>query len=226
VPELDKSPAAVASMFSRIARRYDALNHILSFNADRRWRARAAGRINGSHRRVLDLATGTGDLAAALAREGRVVFGADFCVDMLAGARRKGAGALLSAADAAALPFPDGAFDAVTIAFGVRNFADLAGGLAEMRRVLRPGGLLVILEFSQPSGPAGAAYRLYSDRVLPLVGGLLSGSPEAYRYLNRSARAWPGRDTLAEVLRDAGFVDVEALPMTFGVVALHSGRKA
>src|SRR5512146_746718 len=112
-------------MFSRIAPRYDALNHLLSFNADRRWRARAADRVNGSRRRVLDLATGTGDLAAALARPGRTVVGADFCLDMLAGARRKGAAARLSAADALALPFPDGAFDAVTIAFGVRNFADL-----------------------------------------------------------------------------------------------------
>jgi len=212
-------------MFSRIAPRYDALNHLLSFNADRRWRARAAGRVNGSHRRVLDLATGTGDLAAALARPGRTVVGADFCLDMLAGARRKDPGVRLSAGDALALPFPEATFDAVTIAFGVRNFADLPAGLAEIKRVLRRGGLLVVLEFSQPSGAAGAAYRVYSDRVLPWIGGLLSGSPEAYRYLNRSARAWPDRAALADVLRQAGFEDVAATPMTFGVVALHTGTK-
>lgn len=212
-------------MFSRIAGRYDALNHLLSLNRDRRWRARAARRVNGAHGRVLDLATGTGDFAAALARPGRTVVGADFCLDMLAGARRKDPGARLSAGDALALPFADGAFDAVTIAFGVRNFVDLPAGLAEMRRILRPGGLAVILEFSQPSGPAGRAFRIYSDRVLPWIGGLLSGSPEAYRYLNRSTRAWPGAEALAAVLREAGFADVTASPMTFGIVAVHTGRR-
>lgn len=225
MPELDKSPAAVASMFARIAPRYDALNHLLSFNRDRRWRARAARLVDGSRRRVLDLATGTGDLAAALSRPGRTVVGADFCLDMLARARRKESPNPLSAGDALALPFPPESFDAVTIAFGVRNFADLGAGLAEMKRVLRPGGLLLILEFSQPTGPAGAAYRMYADRVLPRVGGFFSGSPEAYRYLHRSTRAWPGREALADVLRASGFEDVEARPMTFGVVAIHTGRK-
>jgi len=181
--------------------------------------------VDPGRRRVLDLATGTGDLAAALARPGRTVVGADFCLDMLARARRKAGGPLLSAGDALSLPFPDAAFDAVTIAFGVRNFADLGKGLAEMRRVLRAGGLLLILEFSQPTGPAGAAYRVYADRVLPRVGGFFSGSPEAYRYLHRSTPAWPGREALAEVLRGAGFDDVAGLPMTFGVVALHTGTK-
>lgn len=212
-------------MFSRIAPRYDAVNHLLSFNRDRRWRARAARLVDAGRRRVLDLATGTGDLAAALARPGRTVIGADFCLDMLARARQKESGRSLSAGDALALPFPDEAFDAVTIAFGVRNFADLETGLAEMRRVLRPGGLLLILEFSQPTGAAGAAYRIYADRVLPRVGGFFSGSPEAYRYLHRSTRAWPGREALSGVLRDAGFEEVAAKPLTFGVVAIHTGRK-
>jgi demethylmenaquinone methyltransferase/2-methoxy-6-polyprenyl-1,4-benzoquinol methylase len=225
VPDLDKSPAAVASMFSRIAPRYDALNHLLSFNRDRRWRGRAARLVDAGRRRVLDLATGTGDLAAALASPGRTVVGADFCVDMLARARRKEAGRHLSAGDALALPFPDAAFDAVTIAFGVRNFADLGKGLAEMKRVLRPGGLLLILEFSQPTGAAGAAYRVYADRILPRVGGFFSGSPEAYRYLHRSTLAWPGREALSGILRGAGFDDVVGRPLTFGVVALHTGRK-
>ncbi len=212
-------------MFSRIAPRYDALNHLLSFNADRRWRARAVRQLNGAVHRVLDLATGTGDLAIELFRAGKQVVGADFCLDMLAGARKKERTLRLSAADALALPFPDGIFDAVTIGFGVRNFSDLGRGLAEMRRVLRNGGALLILEFSQPAGVAGAAYRVYSDRVLPWVGGMLSGSGDAYRYLNRSARQWPGSADLSRILRDAGFADVRAIPMTFGVVAVHRGTK-
>ena len=225
MPDLDKSPAAVSAMFSRIAGRYDALNHVLSFNRDRRWRDRAARLVNGAHGRVLDLATGTGDFAGALARPGRTVVGTDFCLDMLAGARRKGFGTRLSAGDALALPFADGAFDAVTIAFGVRNFVDLRAGLAEMKRVLRPGGLAVVLEFSQPSGPAGRAYRIYSDRILPVIGGLLSGSPQAYRYLNRSTREWPDPEDFSAILRRAGFENVSSTPMTFGVVAVHAGRR-
>jgi len=224
MPGLDKSPQAIASMFARIAPRYDALNHILSFNTDRRWRRRAAAELNGTSRRVLDLATGTGDLALELRRAGKEVVGADFCIDMLARARRKGAGGIV-AADALALPFPDGHFDAVTIAFGVRNFADLSRGLSEIRRVLRAGGTLVILEFSRPSGAAAAAYRLYSDRFLPWVGGLLSGQRDAYAYLNRSAREWPGPRALSALLEDAGFRGVRALPLTFGVAAIHRGAK-
>jgi len=212
-------------MFSRIAPRYDVLNHLLSFNSDRRWRARTVRALNGFRGRVLDLATGTGDLAIALAEAGKAVVGADFCLDMLAGARRKGKSLPLAAADALALPFPDGAFDAVTIAFGVRNFADLDRGLGEMRRVLRADGVLLVLEFSQPGGLAGAAYRAYSDRVLPWIGGLLSGNAAAYRYLNRSAREWPSKEGFAAVLRRAGFSDVRGVPMTFGVVALHRGTK-
>jgi demethylmenaquinone methyltransferase / 2-methoxy-6-polyprenyl-1,4-benzoquinol methylase len=225
VSEIDKSPASVASMFSRIAPRYDAVNHLLSFNSDRRWRARAVRRLNGSGGRVLDLATGTGDLAIALAAAGKRVFGADFCLDMLAGARRKHVRAPLSAADGLALPFSDECFDAVTVAFGVRNFADLGRGLREIRRVLRPGGVLLVLEFSQPGGIAGAAYRVYSNRVLPWMGGLLSGSREAYRYLNGSSREWPSKEGFTRILENAGFSDVRADPMTFGVVALHRGTK-
>ena len=146
-------------MFARIAPRYDTVNHLLSFNADRRWRRRAVAALPGDARRVLDLATGTGDLAREVFRSGRTAVGADFCLDMLAGARAKGV-ERLAAADALALPFPDSAFDAVTIGFGVRNFADLPAGLAEIRRVLRPGGTLLVLEFSRPAGPAAAAYRV------------------------------------------------------------------
>jgi len=221
---LDKSPQAIASMFARIAPRYDALNHILSFNTDRRWRRRAVQELGGAPRRVLDLATGTGDLGLALRRAGKRVVGADFCLDMLARARRKGVSELV-AADALSLPFRDGSFDAVTIAFGVRNFADLPRGLAEIRRVLAAGGTLLILEFSRPAGPAAAAYRLYSDRFLPWIGGLLSGARDAYAYLNRSAREWPGSEELARILQGAGFDRVAAVPLTFGVAAIHRGKR-
>jgi len=224
VEKLDKSPAIIGSMFSRIAARYDLLNRVLSFNADRRWRARAVEELNGDSRRVLDLATGTGDLAIALSRAGKKVVGADFCIDMLSGARRKSP-LPLSAADALALPFPDGSFDAVTVGWGVRNFADLGRGLAEMRRVIRPGGTVLILEFSQPSGFAGAVYRVYSDGVLPAIGGLLSGHREAYSYLNRSARAWPGSREMTGILQGAGFVDIRAIPLAFGAIAIHRGKR-
>ena len=228
--EIDKSGAAISSMFSRIAHRYDFLNHLLSGNADRRWRRIAASALNGRHRRVLDLATGTGDLALAIG-DGREVVGADFCLDMLALARRKVGGRpdarriSFSGADALARPFSDGAFDAVTVAFGVRNFADLSRGLGEIRRVLKTGGKLLILEFSQPSGVGGAFYRLYSGRVLPRIGGLLSGSRRAYSYLNRSARTWPAKEEFSRVLEGCGFAHVRARPLTMGVVALHEAVK-
>ena len=224
--ELDKSGKAISGMFSTIARRYDLLNHVLSANSDRRWRRVAARSLNGRHGRVLDLATGTGDLAIAVRREGRAVTGADFCLDMLAIARKKAANPspgriALSAADALALPFADGSFDAVTVAFGVRNFADLTRGLAEIRRILRPGGKLLVLEFSRPRGLWGALYRSYSERILPRIGGVLSGSRQAYEYLNRSSRAWPGREEFCATLARAGFSEVSAKPLALGAVALH-----
>ncbi len=224
--ELDKSGAAISGMFSSIAGRYDFLNHVLSANSDRRWRRIAARSLNGRHRRVLDLATGTGDLAIALAQEGRTVAGADFCLDMLAVAREKAAGPgsrrlSLSAADALALPFGEASFDAVTVGFGVRNFADLSRGLSEIRRVLRPGGKLLILEFSQPHGLWGALYRSYSRRVLPRVGKLLSGSRQAYEYLNRSAREWPAKEEFSAALARSGFSNVSAKSLALGIVALH-----
>jgi demethylmenaquinone methyltransferase/2-methoxy-6-polyprenyl-1,4-benzoquinol methylase len=228
--EIDKSGPAVSSMFARIAGRYDFLNHLLSGNADRRWRRAAASRLNGRHRRVLDLATGTGDLAIALQRRDRSVVGADFCLDMLAIARHKSGTRgldkpLLSGADALALPFPDHEFDAVTVAFGARNFSDLGAGLAQIFRVLKPGGALVILEFSRPRGLWGALYRFYSNRVLPGIGGLVSGAPGAYTYLNRSVAEWPGKDDFSRALESAGFTGIRATPLALGVVALHEGTR-
>ncbi|MGH9441118.1 MAG: class I SAM-dependent methyltransferase [Thermoanaerobaculia bacterium] len=228
--ELDKSGPVISGMFSRIARRYDLLNHLLSANSDRRWRKTAARALNGRHGRVLDLATGTGDLAIALEKDGRTVMGADFCLEMLAIARTKAGRRAarrveFSAADALLLPFADESFDAVTVGFGVRNFADLTRGLAEIRRILKPGGKLLVLEFSQPGGPWGALYRLYSESLLPRIGAIVSGSRQAYAYLNASARAWPARDDFSGILARAGFSGVSARPLALGVVALHEAVK-
>lgn len=224
VEGIDKSSRSVAAMFGKIAPRYDLVNHVLSGNSDRRWRRDVAARLAGRPGPVLDLATGTGDLLAALERQGIDAVGADFCLDMLAVAARKSrrlTPSRLTAADAMALPFRDESFDAVTVAFGVRNFSNLRAGLAEIFRILRPGGRLVLLEFSRPSGIAGLAYRAYRRTILPLVGGLLSGNRSAYRYLDRTVAAWPDRDGVGALLRETGFDFVSSEPRTLGVVALH-----
>jgi|SRR6185312_2471358 len=224
--------AAVNSMFGRIAGRYDLANRLLSGGRDLGWRRRlvaAAGRAQP--RELLDLATGSGDVAFALERgvpsAGRIV-GLDFCLPMLAEAERKRpAGSRISfqAGDALALPFSDGSFDAVTIAFGLRNLADRSRGLAEMRRVLRPKGRLLVLEFSQPSAWFRPFYLAYLRHVLPWLAGRVTGERAAYAYLNESIEVFPGREALAGELRAAGFAGVTAVPLTLGIVALHEGEK-
>ena len=227
-----ESSAWVRDMFGRVAPRYDLLNHLLSFNIDRRWRARTVRRVAGvlgqPGARVLDLCCGTGDLAIALAQAGRArVFGSDFCHPMLVAARRKARGPRLLEADALALPVPDGELDLITIAFGFRNLTDYGAGLREFSRALRPGGMLAILEFSQPPNPLfRAAYDFYSRKILPRLGGAISGTPEAYEYLPESVARFPGAEGLAEMMRSAGYDAVEFERMTFGVVALHTGIRA
>jgi demethylmenaquinone methyltransferase/2-methoxy-6-polyprenyl-1,4-benzoquinol methylase len=226
----------VRSMFGRVAHRYDLANHLLTANVDRYWRNRAVARVRDILRRpdtrVLDLACGTGDLLIALEREaGRRLMGGDFCHPMLTGAqtklRRQGLRSALIESDALSLPFPDASLDLITIAFGYRNLANYGAGLAEMRRVLRPGGALAILEFTQPPNAAFAAvYNWYSRSVLPLIGGALSGAPEAYKYLPESVRRFPGAAELAGAMREAGFDPVEWEYLTFGIAALHVGRVA
>ncbi|MEX2503183.1 MAG: bifunctional demethylmenaquinone methyltransferase/2-methoxy-6-polyprenyl-1,4-benzoquinol methylase UbiE [Trueperaceae bacterium] len=219
----------VRAMFDAIAPRYDLANAVLSLGTDRGWRRVAVDRALAKRPRdVLDVATGTADLALALAAarpEARVV-GVDFAEAMLAIGRRKttrrGVALTLDTGDGTALPYADASFDAVTIAFGLRNFADVDAGLREFRRVLRPGGRLVVLEFPPPPrGAFGAVFRFYFTRVLPLLGGLLSGNRAAYAYLPASTLTFPEPDALAERATRAGFGDVVWTPLTFGVAALH-----
>jgi demethylmenaquinone methyltransferase/2-methoxy-6-polyprenyl-1,4-benzoquinol methylase len=220
-------------MFARVVPRYDLLNHLLSFNLDRWWRRRTARRLGPVLRqpcaRVLDLCCGTGDLLLALLAEGaRSAVGADFCHPMLAAARRKlrPNTACLVEADALRLPFAADAFEVVTVAFGFRNLANYRSGLAEMLRVLKPGGVAAILEFSRPAHPVLARfYGFYSRRILPRIGGWISGCPEAYSYLPDSVRNFPGPGELAGEMQRAGFHPVVFDLFTGGIVALHLGWK-
>jgi demethylmenaquinone methyltransferase / 2-methoxy-6-polyprenyl-1,4-benzoquinol methylase len=224
----------VRAMFGQVAHRYDLANHLLSFNIDRYWRARTVARVRATLQtpgaRALDLCCGTGDLLLALeADRGDGVWGSDFCHPMLTAAAvkiaRRRFRSRLFESDALRIPVRDASFDLVTVAFGFRNLANYAHGLAEMRRVLRPGGMVAILEFSQPPNPLFAAlYNVYSRRVLPAIGGALSGSKDAYTYLPESVRKFPSAEELARNMRDAGFSEVTFERMTGGIVCLHVGR--
>jgi demethylmenaquinone methyltransferase/2-methoxy-6-polyprenyl-1,4-benzoquinol methylase len=224
----------VRSMFGRVAGRYDLANHLLSANVDRYWRNRTVARVRGilnrPQARVLDLACGTGDLLIALEHEaGRTLIGGDFCHPMLTGARAKlqrgRLKSMLVESDALALPFPDSSLDLITIAFGYRNLANYHAGLVEMRRVLRPGGALAILEFTQPPNKAFASvYNWYSRHILPVIGGAISGAPEAYKYLPESVRKFPDAPELARMMKEAGFEQVDWEYLTFGIAALHVGQ--
>jgi len=226
----------VRAMFGRVAPRYDLANHLLSFNIDRLWRARTVRRVQPilerPGARALDICCGTGDLVMALQRACRTpVLGSDFCHPMLVAARakvaRQHAASLLFESDALRLPLRDGALDLVTVAFGFRNLANYEDGLREMRRVLRPGGMAAILEFSQPPGAVfGALYGFYSRRILPWIGGVLTGSRDAYLYLPESIRKFPAAPRLAEDMRRAGFTSVSYERFTGGSVALHVGAVA
>jgi len=214
-------------MFGTIAARYDLANRSLSFGLDQRWRraaVRAAAPRAGET--LLDLACGTGDLAAALARPGACIVAADFTLPMLVRARARLSGrASPVAADALRLPFAAATFDAVTVAFGLRNFADTTEALSEMRRVLKPGGRLVVLEFSRPRGALAPLLRLYIERFVPPLGQLLTGRGGPYAYLARSIRAWPAAEDLTATCTAAGFSDVRHRLLLRGVAALHTGRR-
>jgi demethylmenaquinone methyltransferase / 2-methoxy-6-polyprenyl-1,4-benzoquinol methylase len=233
----DEQQAArwVRGMFGSIAPRYDLLNHLLSLNIDRYWRARTVKRVSNMlakpGARVLDLCCGTGDLMLALqARSQAVVYGSDFCHPMLVAAHHKveqrRVRSVLFEADALRLPVADASVDLITIAFGFRNLSNYQQGLQELMRVLSPGGLAAILEFSTPPNPVlSRLYDFYSRSILPTIGGVISGSKEAYSYLPESVRKFPGAEDLAEQMRDAGFTNVRFERMTAGIVALHLGER-
>jgi demethylmenaquinone methyltransferase/2-methoxy-6-polyprenyl-1,4-benzoquinol methylase len=221
-------------MFAGIAGRYDLLNHLLSGNTDRRWRRAVAQTLRPAlveGARVLDVACGTGDLSLALSEAGRAeVVGVDFCRPMLEIAARKGPEGARPIpyveGDALQLPFADETFDVATIAFGLRNLSSVEEGLRELRRILKPGGRVAILEFSEPVLPGfRQLFRFYFTRVLPRIGGIVSGSRGAYEYLPRSVSAFPNQRRLAGMLKSAGFEEVEYRNLTGGVAALHTGRR-
>ena len=226
---LARRPQAIQQMFAAVARRYDLLNRLLSLRRDVAWRRRLIKALAAAPPgAVLDLATGTGDVALAIAD--RTVFGADFCLDMLAiGARkaqRAGRSPRWVAADALTLPFRARAFAAVTVAFGVRNFADLDTGVAEVRRVLIPGGLLAILEFHRPPGRGVALFSaLWNRAVVTPVGSLLSDDPGAYAYLPASVDSFPDRQGLATRLVAGGFEDATVHPLSGGIVVVTVARR-
>ena len=215
-------------MFARVAPRYDFANHLLSFNIDRVWRSRTVERVsddlNRKDARVLDLCCGTGDLTIALSQHSQTsVIGSDFCHPMLTAAKQKSALPFFEA-DALALPLKDASTDLISCAFGFRNLANYDAGLTEFRRVLKRGGKIAILEFSTPPNRAFASlYNFYSRRILPRIGGLLSGASEAYTYLPDSVRKFPGPEELAARMRAANFQNVTYERWTGGIVALHLG---
>jgi demethylmenaquinone methyltransferase/2-methoxy-6-polyprenyl-1,4-benzoquinol methylase len=219
------APDAVRTMFDRIAPVYDAMNRVMTAGLDRRWRRATVAAVVRPGDRVLDAACGTGDLAVAAKRAGADVVGLDFSPAMLERARRKDAGIEWVQGDALALPFPDASFDAATIGFGVRNLDDLAAGLRELRRVLRPGGRLGVLEITRPRGPLRVFYSLWFDRIVPLLGKVLPGGA-AYAYLPASVRRFPPPDELAQLLEESGFASVSYRLFAGGIVALHTGTAA
>ena len=224
--DLDKQPFDVAGMFDSIARRYDLMNDVAALGQVKRWRHLMVDAVNPGHgAQMLDLAGGTGTSATALARAGARVVAADFSFGMMSEGRRRGAPVPFVGADAHRLPFADDAFDAAVISFGLRNVQDPVRALAEMRRVVRPGGRVVVCEFSTPTSTLfRAIYERYLLRALPAVAKQIASSADAYDYLAESIIAWPDQRGLAAWLRDIGLEHVEHRNLTGGIVALHRGR--
>jgi demethylmenaquinone methyltransferase/2-methoxy-6-polyprenyl-1,4-benzoquinol methylase len=214
-------------MFGRIARRYDLANHLLSGGADFLWRSRAAKVVKAWRpRRVLDLATGSGDLALAMQSclPDAAIIAADFSPEMLAAAQRKDVRETVLA-DALSLPFPDGSFDCVTVAFGLRNMADWSLALREMSRVLRSSGRLLVLDFSLPAGPLRPAYRFYLHRCLPILAALVTGHQAAYNYLGGSIEKFPSGEEMVQLIEQNGFELASAYPLTGGIATIYTAQK-
>ncbi len=225
--DLDKAPADVASMFDTVAERYDLTNDILSMGQDRSWRRATVAAVDARPGQVvLDIAAGTGTSSEPFADAGVHVVPADFSLGMLRVGHRRRPDLAFTAADATRLPFADASFDAVTMSFGLRNVVDVAGAVREFARVTKPGGRLVVCEFSQPVwGPVRAAYLNYLMRALPAIARRTSSNPESYVYLAESIRAWPDQRELAAKIREAGWADVQWRNLSGGIVALHRATR-
>jgi demethylmenaquinone methyltransferase / 2-methoxy-6-polyprenyl-1,4-benzoquinol methylase len=222
-----KEPNTIQRLFARIAHRYDLANTVLSLGCDSLWRANVGARVkNWAPATILDLATGSGVLAHELKRQmpAARVIGADFCAPMLTFARRRGITELV-VADGLALPFQDGRFDVVTIAFGLRNMVSYDAALNEARRVLRTGGHLAILDFSLPNPPLRTLYRIYLHHILPVLAGWLTGEPDAYHYFAGTIEDFPKGKLMLELLRRCGFANCDAKPLTMGIVTVYTGQK-
>ncbi len=224
--DLDKRPDEVAAMFDEVAERYDITNDVLALGQTRLWRRAVVNAIRPEPgERVLDLAAGTGTSTAPLAARGAFAVPCDFSLGMLSVGKARQTALPFVAGDALHLPFADGSFDAVTISFGLRNTADPVAALAEMRRVTRPGGRLVVCEFSHPVfGPFRTVYSRYLMGALPGIARRTASNPDAYVYLAESIRSWPDQPGLADWMAAAGWRDVAWLNLTGGIVALHRGR--
>lgn len=224
---LDKKPHEVAAMFDAIARRYDLTNDVISLGQDRRWRAATVAAVSAAPgERVLDLAAGTGTSSEPFAAAGVDVVPCDFSVGMLAVGKVRRPDLPFTAGDATRLPFADASFDAVTISFGLRNVVDTTAALAEMLRVTRPGGRLVVTEFSRPTwGPWRTVYTEYLMRALPSVARAVSREPDAYVYLAESIRSWPDQVELARLIRSAGWTGAAYRNLSGGIVALHRATR-
>lgn len=221
--DLDKDPVDVAAMFDDVAERYDLANDVLALGQTRRWRSAVVDALRPlPGQRILDLAAGTGTSSGPIAAAGAFVVPTDFSLGMLRVGRRRQPHLAFVAGDGLHLPFRDGAFDAATISFGLRNLHDRAAGLAELRRVVRPGGRLVVCEFSHPTwAPFRTVYTEYLMKALPAVATRVASNPEAYVYLAESIRAWPDQQALAAELRAAGWTGVQWRDLNAGIVALH-----
>jgi demethylmenaquinone methyltransferase/2-methoxy-6-polyprenyl-1,4-benzoquinol methylase len=225
--DLSKKPQQVAEMFDGVAKNYDKANDLLSFGSARIWRKKVAKLVNSKPGQIiLDLAAGTGSSSIVFMREGVKVVAADFSQGMLEEGRRRHPELEFVFADAANLPFADQEFDTVTISFGIRNVEKAEVALEEMLRVLKPGGKLVVCEFSRiPNKFFNSLYRFYLRNILPTLSALVSKTPEAYSYLAESIDAWPSQQELVKIIEAAGFESVSYLNQTFGIVAIHSGFK-
>lgn len=224
--DLNKAPGDVSAMFDQVAKNYDRTNDLLSFYQSRIWRRAVRKAVNPlSGQRILDVAAGTGTSSKALLVPGGEVVAADFSKGMIEQGKKQHPELTFVYADAMKLPFQAAEFDAVTISFGLRNVQKYQTALQEFHRVLKPGGKLVVCEFSKVSGPLGLLYKLYLRFVLPIVSRIFSSNPEAYTYLSQSIEAWPSQKELEQNIREAGFKNVSYKNLSFGVVALHIGER-